>query len=157
MSRVEAFNNKMIYWNLIKKIRKLNVDFIDLIQSYLNHSSYYQLSTECALLVYNIGYDEFKINGLYDNELYLGTNANYIINKLVNEGFVTRRIDVADRRATYVKLTTEGMELYQFLDNFIDKQSVFLNKIALQADETSFFHSLLIKLESFWHTIKREI
>lgn len=140
---------KQIYWEMIKKIKKLEFNFSSILADELIRNNINNASQEGAFVLYNIGHTSITVGELIEKEFYFGTNVNYTIKQLEKYKYVNRIYSKYDKRKVFIKLTPLGEELYQKIDDFIEKQANFFYSISLQRDEAGFLRSLLSKVENF--------
>lgn len=145
---------KDIYWNIFQKIRKIEMDFNELLKRELSAHKIPRLTVEMMYLLYNLKNKKIIVNELYRQEIYMGSNVSYTLKKLEEVGLIMKLAgaDVEDQRCTYIELSPTGISLVKKIDTIIEANAQFFFKVSIQQDEVSFLQTLLTKIESYCYS-----
>ena len=98
--RFEASDQNRPYPDTIGLIERLHHRFLDVINDELVRCGERDISGVQSLLLFNVGDRELQMGELHSRDLYLGTNASYIVRKLVEGGYIHCERGRTDRRSS---------------------------------------------------------
>ncbi len=116
-------SNKRAYLDAMALADRLHRRFLELIETELRHHDIEDINAVQALILFNIGEDQPSIGELIKRGYYLGTNATYNVQKMVEVGYVIHQRSEVDRRAYKIKLSPRGLEVRQIIDRMVTRHS----------------------------------
>ena len=124
--------------------------FLDIIKLELDAMEVADITCTQALILMNINENVVTIGEVLTRGYYTGSNASYNIRKMIANGYAVQTPSDYDKRASYLKLTENGIELYEKLDKALKKhmsnfESSLKNKVELEKGL-----EFLKKMEVFW-------
>ncbi len=141
---------KSAYLEAIALIERLHRRFLDVARCELERLGVVDINNVQALILFNIGGDEFTVGELTHRGHYLGTNVTYNLKKLVQHGYVAQARSARDRRSMRVRLTEKGQRLRQAIDAAYDQHVQGLSKDRLAAERLTDINGVMRQLERFW-------
>jgi len=115
--------NKRAYLDAMALADRLHRRFLELIETELRQHGIEDINGVQALILFNIGEDQPSVGELIKRGYYLGTNATYNVQKLVEVGYVIHQRSEVDRRAYKVKLSPRGLQVRQIIDSMVTRHS----------------------------------
>jgi DNA-binding MarR family transcriptional regulator len=116
------------YLKVVFLIERLHRLFLENIKAELDDARIYDINNTQALILYNIGKDQVPVGELTQRGYYLGSNVSYNLRKMVENDFLIQETSPHDKRSTIVKLSSKGLELYEFMSRIMEKHVDALNK-----------------------------
>jgi DNA-binding MarR family transcriptional regulator len=116
-------SNKRAYLDAMALADRLHRRFLELIETELRHHDIENINGVQALILFNIGEDQPSIGELIKRGYYLGTNATYNVQKMVEVGYVIHQRSEVDRRAYKIKLSPRGLQVRQIIDRMVTRHS----------------------------------
>ncbi len=141
---------KSAYLESIALIERLHRRFLDVMRAELDRLGIQDINNIQALILFNIGSDEYTVGELTQRGYYLGTNVTYNLKKLVECGYVNQARSAHDRRSVRIRLTDKGMELRKAIDGAYDRHVSALAGTKIGAETLSEINNTLRALERFW-------
>lgn len=144
-----AANLALLYVDSLRLVERLHRHLLDVIKDEFERTHAYEISSVCALLLFNIGKETITASAIQTRSYYLGSNVSYNLKKLV-EGSYLHRARGPDRRSVLVGLTEKGMEIAAVVDRLYDRQVRRLAEVDVMTVED--FHKVgrsLQRLERF--------
>jgi len=96
------------YLQPLNVVERLHRQFLDVIKDELDRRDERETNSVQALLLFNVGYQEFTAGELRTRGYYLASNVSYNLKKLVEAGYIHHQRSEADRRSVLVRLTKKG-------------------------------------------------
>jgi DNA-binding MarR family transcriptional regulator len=101
--------------------------------------------------LYNIADKELTGANCARAATILGSNVSYNLKKLVECGFQNHQRSRFDRRSVLIKLTDEGGEVRDIVEQLYHKQVRTVEQVGgISADEPSTLNKSLHRLDRFW-------
>ncbi len=141
---------KDIYFEVINQIERLHRLFLDVVSKEIARIDITDINNVQALILYNVGENKMTISELTQRGYYLGSNVSYNVKKLVTQGYLDQEASNHDKRSSFIKATSRGLEIFKHLDQTFGNQaqkmceSYFTNKAFPTLSED------LKKMEIFW-------
>ena len=143
------------YLGSVKIIERLHRQFLEVIKVEIDHIKADDINNIQALILFNIGKEEMTIGELTNRGHYLGSNVSYNVNKMVLNGYLEQKRSANDKRSVRIKLSKKGLELFERLDDMIDRHIYDLAKLGLKDASLIEAFATLQKLEDFWIDITK--
>jgi DNA-binding MarR family transcriptional regulator len=144
---------KSAYLDTIALIERLHRRFLDVVRCELERLVIADINNVQALILFNIGGEEFTVGELTFRGHYLGTNVTYNLKKLVQHGYVKQARSPRDRRTVRVRLTEKGLTLRQAIDAAYERHILSLAKERLGGERLDEINGGLRQLEGFWSAL----
>ncbi len=109
-------SEKLTYLQIVNLFERLHRRLLDVVKAELDRMAVRDVNNVQALIVFNIGPDEYSVGDLTQRGYYLGTNITYNLKKLAGSGYISQERSQHDRRAVRVRLTDKGVALYKAID-----------------------------------------
>lgn len=140
-----------VYKNALSLVERLHRQLLDVVKDELDNNGYEELTPVQALLVYNIGDDEWSAGELKSKGCYLGSNVSYNLKKLHELGFVESQKSTYDKRQIKLRLTEEGEKVRQNLEKLFGHQASIVSPVGgIECDALESASKTLTRLERFW-------
>ncbi len=143
------------YLGSVKIIERLHRQFLEVIKVEIDHIKADDINNIQALILFNIGKEEMTIGELTNRGHYLGSNVSYNVNKMVLNGYLEQKRSANDKRSVRIKLSKKGLELFDRLDDMIDRHIYDLTKLGLEDTSLIEAFATLQQLEDFWIDITK--
>lgn len=115
--------NKRAYLDAMALADRLHRRFLELIETELRQHDITTINAVQALMLFNIGEDQPSVGELIKRGYYLGTNATYNVQKMVEVGYLIQQRSDVDRRAYKIRLSPRGLQVRQIIDRMITRHS----------------------------------
>ncbi len=138
------------YFETIMLIERLHYLSGDVVKAEIDRRRIFDISNVQCFILYNIGKDEMVVGEIANRGYYLGSNVSYNLKKLVKYGYIIQEKDIHDKRASKVRLSEKGLELYETLDKIFTHQAESLHREGLGEQNMADTLKSLRKLETFW-------
>jgi DNA-binding MarR family transcriptional regulator len=147
---------KTAYLESIALIERLHRRFLDVVRAELDRLGIQDINNVQALILFNIGADEYTVGELTQRGYYLGTNVTYNLKKLVEYGYVTQARSAHDRRSVRIRLTDKGIALRQEIDVTFDRHAGSLTVGNAGPKNLNEVNATMRFLERFWTEVLAE-
>ena len=134
-------------------LERLHRRFLDVVRIELERLGVEDINNVQALILFNIGEEEFTVGELTQRGYYLGTNVSYNLKKLVDSGYVAHARSARDRRSVRVRLTDKGQKLRRAVDAAFDRHVAVLEGEKLDRESFVQISSTLREVERVWTTL----
>ena len=141
------------YFEMIMLVEKLHHLYGDVIKAEVDKLRIFDINNVQCLILYNIGKNEMIVGEISNRGYYLGSNVSYNLKKLVKYGYIIQEKDIHDKRASKVRLSEKGMDLYEKLDNIFINQAANLKNNGIADQNIPEILKQLRKLEAYWNFI----
>lgn len=143
---------KGVYLQMLRHLERLHRLLLDVIRDEFERGGKWEINAVQAMLLYNIGDKELTAGELKGRGYYLGSNVTYNLKKLVSGGYIEQNRSKRDRRSIYIRLTSEGKNVCQSIDELYDRQLQAVDTVGgLKMDDMSNMNHMMQRLERFWH------
>lgn len=139
------------YLETIELLERLHRLCLDVIKDELRRLGLVEITATQALLLFRIGHRELTAGELAARGYYHGTNVSYVLNKLVEGGFLHYRRHASDGRAVLISLTDRGNEVRETVAELFRRHAQEVEVGAgLPAGRLAGLSGALRRLERFW-------
>jgi len=144
---------KTAYLESIALIERLHRRFLDVVRAELDRLGVEDINNVQALILFNIGAEEYTVGELTLRGYYLGTNVTYNLKKLVDYGYVSQARSSHDRRTVRIRLTDKGATLHKAIDVTFDRHAEALAPGRMHQKNFEDINTTMRQLERFWTEI----
>lgn len=141
---------KAAYLETISLVERLHRQCLEVVKAELDRRGIRDLNNVQALILFNIGKEEFSVGELTQRGYYLGSNVSYNVKKMVEHGYLIQERSPHDRRSFHVRASEKGVEVYQFLSELFDKHTGDLGNAQIGEEELRAINQTLHRLQQFW-------
>lgn len=141
---------KTAYLESIALIERLHRRFLDVVRAELDRLGIQDINNVQALILFNVGGDEYTVGELTQRGYYLGTNVTYNLKKLVEYGYVVQARSAHDRRSVRIRLTDKGIMLRKAIDAAYDRHVATLMSVKVGPKNLDEINQTMRTLERFW-------
>ena len=139
------------YLQALPWVERLHRRLLEVIKDEFGRRGRSEIAAVQGLLLYSIGSQELSVGELRTRGYYLGTNVTYNLKKLVDLGLVEYQRSRVDLRSVRIKLTANGLEVYEIVNVLCQKHAQTVEQAGgINADEFAVLNKLLHRLERFW-------
>ena len=103
------------YFDALQLLERMHRLMLDLVKDEFERLGRNDLTPVQVLILYNLGEAEVSAGELRSRGMYQGSNVSYNLKKLVAMGYVSHERSDMDRRSVRVKLTDEGLEVREIV------------------------------------------
>lgn len=103
------------YFDALQLLERMHRLMLDLVKDEFERLGRNDLTPVQVLILYNLGEAEVSAGELRSRGMYQGSNVSYNLKKLVTMGYVSHERSDMDRRSVRVKLTDEGLEVREIV------------------------------------------
>ena len=103
-----------------------------------------------ALILFNIGEEEFSVGELTQRGYYLGSNVSYNVKKMVEHGYLVQERSLHDRRSFHVRASEKGVEIFRAISTLFDEHAGKLDTAQFTEDNLNEANITLRRLQQFW-------
>jgi DNA-binding MarR family transcriptional regulator len=141
-----------VYKNALSVVERLHRQLLDVVKDDLDRSGHEDLTPVQALLIFNIGAEEWSAGELRTKGFYLGSNVSYNLKKLHDLKYVESKKSNFDKRQIKLRLTATGLSVREKLDSMFTRHANTIGPVGgvdtVQLETAS---KMLTRLERFWH------
>jgi DNA-binding MarR family transcriptional regulator len=138
------------YVEVTALIERLHRYFLEVVKLELDELGIRDINNVQGLMLFNIGDAEMSVSELMLRGCYLGRNVTYIVQKMVENGYLSHERSAFDRRSTRVRLTEKGMKLRDRLQSMHQRHVEMLDQAAITKEDLQAATATLRRLERFW-------
>jgi DNA-binding MarR family transcriptional regulator len=139
------------YQRALSLVERLHRQLLDVVKDDLDRAGHDDLTPVQALLIYNIGDEEWSAGELKSRGFYLGSNVSYNLKKLHDLGYVESGKSVHDKRQIRLKLTEDGAALRAQLASMFARHAATLRPVGgVETPDLEASNKTLSRLERFW-------
>ncbi|MDR1365151.1 MAG: MarR family transcriptional regulator [Holosporales bacterium] len=124
--------------------------FLDVVRCELDLLRIVDINAVQAFILLNIGGNVITAGDVIAKGYYIGSNASYNIRKMVTNGYVKQMQSDYDKRATFLKLTDDGLSLCSKLNQAIDEHVAEFAPGTKGKFDLGQCALILKKIEHFW-------
>lgn len=103
------------YFDALQLLERMHRLMLDLVKDEFERLGRNDLTPVQVLILYNLGEAEVSAGELRSRGMYQGSNVSYNLKKLVAMGYVSHERSDMDRRSVRVRLTDEGLEVREIV------------------------------------------
>lgn len=141
---------KAVYIETISLVERLHRQCLEVVKAELDRRGIRDLNNVQALILFNIGEEEFSVGELTQRGYYLGSNVSYNVKKMVEHGYLIQERSPHDRRSFHVRASEKGVEIYRCLSRLFDSHTGDLNSAQLTKETLDAVNGTLRRLQQFW-------
>ncbi len=141
---------KDAYLELISLVERLHRQCLEVVKADLDRRGIRDLNNVQALILFNIGEEEFSVGELTQRGYYLGSNVSYNVKKLVENGYLEQERSPHDRRSVRVRLSAKALELCGRINALHDRHVKAMLADVMDAGELEGVNNSLRAIERFW-------
>lgn len=141
---------KSAYLEMITLIERLHRQCLEVVKADLDRRGIRDLNNVQALILFNIGEEEFSVGELTQRGYYLGSNVSYNVKKMVEHGYLIQERSPHDRRSFHVHASNKGVDIYRGLGALFDSHAGELGNAQLTKDLLDSANSTLRRVQQFW-------
>ena len=139
------------YLQTLLLVERLHRRWVEVIKDEFDRRGRSEIAPVQGLIIYSIGSQELSIGELRTRGYYLGTNVTYNLKKLVDLGLVEYQRSRVDLRSVRIKLTANGLKVYEIVDALYQKHAQTVERAGgINGGEFAVLNKLLYRLERFW-------
>ena len=139
------------YLQTLSLVERLHRRLLEVIKDEFERQGRSEIAPVQGLILYSIGSQELSVGELRTRGYYLGTNVTHNLKKLVDLGLIEYQRSRVDLRSARIKLTANGLRVYEILDALYQKHAqTVVQTGGVTADEFAVLNKLLNRLERFW-------
>ena len=141
---------KAAYLETISLVERLHRQCLEVVKAEIDRRGIRDLNNVQALILFNIGEEEFSVGELTQRGYYLGSNVSYNVKKMVEHGYLIQERSPHDRRSFHVRASEKGVEIYRSLSGLFDGHANGLDAAQLNKDALDTVNATLRRLQQFW-------
>jgi DNA-binding MarR family transcriptional regulator len=139
------------YLDALALVERLHRLLLDVIKDEFERVGILEINAVQALLLFNIGDNEVTAGELKTRGYYQGSNVSYNLKKLVEMGFMHHQRCDIDRRSVRVKLTEQGRNIRDIVEELFLRHAEGLeNRGILGDDGIQAINTSLRRVERYW-------
>ena len=146
---------KTAYLETISLIERLHRQCLEVIKADLDRRGVRDLNNVQALILFNVGEDEYSVGELTQRGYYLGSNVSYNVKKMVEHGYLIQERSPHDRRSFHVRASEKGVEIFRRLSKVFDDHSRELAAVQIDQQALENTNNLLRRMLQFWAAPQR--
>lgn len=141
---------KAAYLETISLVERLHRQCLEVVKAELDRRGVRDLNNVQALILFNIGEEEFSVGELTQRGYYLGSNVSYNVKKMVEHGYLVQARSPHDRRSFHVRASEKGVEIFRALSTLFDEHASKLGGAQFSQATLDEANVTLRRLQQFW-------
>ncbi len=141
---------KDAYLEMISLVERLHRQCLEVVKADLDRRGIRDLNNVQALILFNIGEEEFSVGELTQRGYYLGSNVSYNVKKMVENGYLIQERSPHDRRSFHVRAAEKGVEIFRNLSALFDGHASELAHNRFDKESLDAANATLSRLQQFW-------
>ncbi len=141
---------KDAYLEMISLVERLHRQCLEVVKADLDRRGIRDLNNVQALILFNIGEEEFSVGELTQRGYYLGSNVSYNVKKMVENGYLIQERSPHDRRSFHVHAAEKGVEIFRHLSTLFDGHASQLADGQFDKEGLDAANATLNRLQQFW-------
>lgn len=146
---------KASYLETISLIERLHRQCLEVVKGELDRRGIRDLNNVQALILFNVGEDEYSVGELTQRGYYLGSNVSYNVKKMVEHGYLEQKRSPHDRRSFHVRASEKGVGIYRALSTMFDSHAEDLERAQINQQTLTDANATLRRLQQFWAAPQR--
>jgi len=146
---------KAAYLDTIALLERLHRQCLEVVKAELDRRGIRDLNNVQALILFNVGEDEYSVGELTQRGYYLGSNVSYNVKKMVEHGYLIQARSPHDRRSFHVRASEKGVEIYRALSALFDDHAGDLGSAQISEEQLAESNNILRRLQQFWAAPQR--
>jgi DNA-binding MarR family transcriptional regulator len=139
----------------ISLIERLHRQCLEVVKAELDRRGIRDLNNVQALILFNVGEDEYSVGELTQRGYYLGSNVSYNVKKMVEHGYLVQERSPHDRRSFHVRASEKGVGIYRALSTLFDSHAGELAGAEIGQQTLDETNAALRRLQQFWSAPQR--
>ncbi len=146
------FSQVDIYKNALSLVERLHRQLLDVVKDDLDRTGHEELTPVQALLIYNIGEEEWSAGELRSKGCYLGSNVSYNLKKMHELDYVESKKSAHDKRQIKLRLTIKGRAVRSQLESMFNRQATTISPVGgIDSSSLENANKTLSRLERYWN------
>ncbi len=141
---------KDAYLEMISLVERLHRQCLEVVKADLDRRGIRDLNNVQALILFNIGEEEFSVGELTQRGYYLGSNVSYNVKKMVENDYLIQERSPHDRRSFHVHAADKGVEIFRNLSALFDAHAGELADNRFEKEALESANATLNRLQQFW-------
>ena len=141
---------KDAYLEMISLVERLHRQCLEVVKADLDRRGIRDLNNVQALILFNIGEEEFSVGELTQRGYYLGSNVSYNVKKMVENGYLIQERSPHDRRSFHVRAAEKGVGVFRNLSALFDEHASQLGENQFDKAGLEAANATLSRLQQFW-------
>lgn len=146
---------KAAYLETITLIERLHRQCLEVVKADLDRRGVRDLNNVQALILFNVGEEEYTVGELTQRGYYLGSNVSYNVKKMVEHGYLIQERSPHDRRSFHVRASEKGVQVFRRLSALFDEHSGELAGAQITKETLEQANAALRRLQQFWSAPQR--
>lgn len=146
---------KASYLETISLIERLHRQCLEVVKGELDRCGIRDLNNVQALILFNVGEEEYSVGELTQRGYYLGSNVSYNVKKMVEHGYLIQERSPHDRRSFHVRASEKGVAIYRALSTLFDSHAEDLDRAQIGQPTLDETNATLRRLQQFWAAPQR--
>ena len=146
---------KSAYLETISLIERLHRQCLEVVKADLDRRGVRDLNNVQALILFNVGEEEYSVGELTQRGYYLGSNVSYNVKKMVEHGYLIQERSPHDRRSFHVRASEKGVEIFRRLSQVFDDHTGELAAVQIDKESLDGANTLLRRMLQFWSSPQR--
>ena len=143
---------KAAYLEMISLVERLHRQCLEVVKAELDRRGIRDLNNVQALILFNIGEDEYSVGELTQRGYYLGSNVSYNVKKMVEHGYLIQERSPHDRRSFHVRASEKGVAIFRSLSELFESHAKELDGGSLPRENLEQVNNILRRVQQFWST-----
>ncbi len=146
---------KAAYLETISLIERLHRQCLEVVKADLDRRGVRDLNNVQALILFNVGEEEYSVGELTQRGYYLGSNVSYNVKKMVEHGYLIQERSPHDRRSFHVRASEKGVDIFRRLSAVFDDHTGELSAVQIDKESLDSANTLLRRMLQFWAAPQR--
>ena len=146
---------KAAYLETISLIERLHRQCLEVVKADLDRRGVRDLNNVQALILFNVGEEEYSVGELTQRGYYLGSNVSYNVKKMVEHGYLIQERSPHDRRSFHVRASEKGVEISRRLSKVFDEHTGELAAVQIDQQALDGTNTILRRMLQFWSAPQR--
>jgi len=149
------FKDGVTHLDIVRVIERLHRRSLDLMRTDLIKAGIMDLSPSQVMMLFTIGTADLSVRELIERGYYLGSNASYILKRLVEGEYIIRTISERDRRSARVRLSEKGIAICDTIRRIDRTYHQLVTRSEDEARDLEITYQTLMRLEKTWSNAVR--
>jgi DNA-binding MarR family transcriptional regulator len=141
--------------DIVRVIERLHRRSLDLVRTDLIKAGITDLSPSQVMMLFTIGTADLSVRELIERGYYLGSNASYILKRLVEGEYIVRTTSERDRRSARVRLSEKGIALCETIRRIDRMYHRLVSRSEDEIRDLEITFQTLMRLEKAWSNAVR--
>ncbi len=146
---------KAAYLETISLIERLHRQCLEVVKADLDRRGIRDLNNVQALILFNVGEEEYSVGELTQRGYYLGSNVSYNVKKMVEHGYLIQERSPHDRRSFHVRASEKGVGIFRRLSKVFDEHTGELAAVQIDQQALDDTNTILRRMLQFWSAPQR--